>query len=230
MCVFPHFPECAFLTACLLFSAVSPLLAADDAGKISSIPDKVWKQMEGSSWHRKAPGCSGPNCACPRRSDLVLLTVPYVDFSGAEQIGEIVVHKDVGSLVAEVFDELHKSRFPIERVELVDKYGASDDASMAANNTSAFNCRVKTSGKRLSKHSYGKAIDINPVQNPYKRGSTVAPPAGKSFDDAGERTSDKKGIILEGGPVTSAFEKRGWKWGGDWTSLKDYQHFSDDGG
>jgi poly-gamma-glutamate synthesis protein (capsule biosynthesis protein) len=100
---------------------------------------------------------------------------------------------------------------------------------MAANNTSAFNCRLATSGSSLSSHSFGTAIDINPVQNPYVKGNLTLPPAGTAYDEPAERAGDRIGVIAPGDAVASAFEAIGWTWGGDWSSLKDYQHFSADG-
>ena len=107
---------------------------------------------------------------------------------------------------------------------------------MAANNTSAFNCRLVTKGTTLSVHGEGQAIDINPVQNPYVTKTTTLPPAGKSFDEDSERkASSVVGIIRNGDDVHKAFvglKKDGgieWRWGGDWTDKKDYQHFSKNG-
>ena len=103
------------------------------------------------------------------------------------------------------------------------QYNASDNDSMQDNNTSAFNCRTTTSNKKVfSKHSYGIAIDINPLINPYIKKGKVLPPAGKQYI---ERKSGVKGLILKGGICYTAFKNKGWKWGGDWHSLKDYQHF-----
>jgi hypothetical protein len=94
---------------------------------------------------------------------------------------------------------------------------------MAANNTSAYNCRKVTGGTSWSEHSYGKAIDINPIQNPYVNGSTVLPSAGKSYVS---RSTYKKGMIRSGDVVTKSFAAAGWTWGGSYRTLKDYQHFS----
>ncbi|MFW6031301.1 MAG: M15 family metallopeptidase [Myxococcota bacterium] len=94
---------------------------------------------------------------------------------------------------------------------------------MEANNTSAFNCRRMTSGSRWSEHAYGTAIDVNPIQNPYVRGAVVQPPAGEAYVD---RTATRKGMLRAGGPVVGAFAEAGWKWGGEWRTMKDYQHFS----
>jgi hypothetical protein len=105
----------------------------------------------------------------------------------------------------------------------VELYGGSDDASMAANNTSAFNCRAVTGGSSFSAHSYGTAIDLNPAQNPYVSGSLVEPAAAANYLD---RWPYRKGMIMDGGVVDRAFAAEGWSWGGRWTNPRDYQHFS----
>jgi hypothetical protein len=123
-----------------------------------------------------------------------------------------------------VFGSLFRARFPIRRMVLVDVYQGDDDGSMAANNTSAFNCRPVTGGTAFSEHSYGWAIDINPVLNPYiTSGGGVLPPEGERFAD---RTLDEPGMIHPGDVVVRAFASIGWRWGGSWSSIKDYQHFS----
>jgi hypothetical protein len=168
-------------------------------------------------WASWRPGCPvGP-------PDLRLITVDHVDMGGRFRTGEMVVHRNHASDVVRAFRDIHAARFPIERMELIDLYWGSDDASMAANNTSGFNCRRVTGGTSWSEHAYGRAIDINPVQNPYVRGSTVLPPAGRDHLD---RTASTPGLIRSGDAVTTAFASIGWYWGGNWTTLKDYQHFS----
>lgn len=197
------------------------------------IPDDVWQAMQGSSWHASfdAARCARPeDCICPPRESLALLSVPYRDFDDREKAGRLIVAGEIADEVADAFTEIFASgTFRIARMELVDRYGGDDDASMAANNTSAFNCRLTTSGSRLSAHAFGAAIDINPVQNPYVSGDTTLPPAGAGFDEVSERSADRPGVIVEGDIVTEAFGKQGWIWGGTWTSLKDYHHFSKDG-
>lgn len=197
------------------------------------IPDDIWQAMQGVSWHASfdAANCGKPEeCVCPPRDSLVLLSLPYRDFDDRERVGKLIVAKSVASEVADAFSEIFASgAFRIAGMELVDRYDGSDDASMAANNTSAFNCRLTTNGSRLSSHALGTAIDINPVQNPYVSGDTVLPPAGDDFDEMSERSDAPIGVIVEGDIVTKAFAKQGWVWGGNWTSLKDYQHFSKDG-
>ena len=115
---------------------------------------------------------------------------------------------------------------------LVDAYGGDDDRSMAADNTSGYNCRRVAGTDRWSDHAFGAAIDINPVQNPYVQPSGVAPPAGRRFATLDRRAGADvpAGVIHADDVVVRAFARIGWEWGGDWTSAKDYQHFSAAGG
>lgn len=151
-----------------------------------------------------------------------MVTITHWGFDGAVRTGRLVVHRDQVPAIVGVFHRLFDQRFAIERMEPVEAYGGSDDASMAANNTSAFNCRAVTGGTSFSQHSYGWAVDVNPVQNPYVRGSTVLPPAGRANLD---RSTPGTGKIRAGDATVAAFAAAGWSWGGDWTSPRDYQHF-----
>ncbi|HEV2824264.1 MAG TPA: M15 family metallopeptidase [Actinomycetota bacterium] len=157
--------------------------------------------------------------------DLRLLVMSHRTFDGQSAQGRMVVHEDWARPVVSVFHELYDQDFPIARMQLVDDYQGSDDLSMEANNTSAFNCRSVTGRPGVwSQHSYGGAIDINPVQNPYiSSGGTVLPPAGVDYVD---RSKDAPGMIHAGDCTVQAFADIGWYWGGAWTSPKDYQHFS----
>jgi hypothetical protein len=118
-------------------------------------------------------------------------------------------------------------------MEPIEAYGGSDEASMAANNTSAFNCRTVSDTARLSRHAYGTAIDVNPLWNPWVKphpdhpdGLKVDPPSGRPWAD---RTRTDPGLFHAGSPAVRAFTDAGWIWGGTWQSAKDYQHFSADG-
>ncbi len=159
-------------------------------------------------------------------SSLRLLTVTHHGFDGGVHSGQLVVNADVASAVLRIFSRLYSARFPIQRIQLVDAYGGSDDASMAANNTSAFNCRKVTGGTSWSQHSYGRAVDVNPVQNPYVSGTTVLPTAGAPYVT---RSPYRTGVVLDGSAALQAFTAEGWKWGGHYTSFKDWQHFSSTG-
>jgi hypothetical protein len=164
-----------------------------------------------------------PGCPVPIE-DLRILSLAHWGFDGRVHPGELIVHEDVATEVVGVFRALFRARFPIRRMELVDVFGADDRRSMAADNTSGFNCREATGQPGVwSEHSYGRAIDLNPLENPYVDGSTVLPSAGRAFLD---RSMRGMGMILPDGPVVRAFAAIAWSWGGDYQSLKDYQHFS----
>ncbi|MEO1719999.1 MAG: M15 family metallopeptidase [Pseudomonadota bacterium] len=202
--------------------AVTTLPAtAKDAGSIRPISDAMWQAMVGVSWHRGR--------GCTQRSGLRLLTVPYVDFSGAPQTGHLIVARDVARGVLSAFARMRSSGFRIARMEPVHVFGGSDARSMAANNTSGFNCRLKSSGRGLSEHAKGRAIDINPVQNPYVSRRGIFPPAGRTFATRVARRRGHIGLITRGGAAHQAFRSIGWGWGGNWRRLKDYQHFSKSG-
>jgi D-alanyl-D-alanine carboxypeptidase-like protein len=166
-----------------------------------------------------------PGCPVALK-DLRLLTLTHWGFDGEVHRGKLVVHADEAHAVTEAFRVLFRSRFPIKRMQLVDVYGGDDDRSMAANNTSAFNCRTVEGSSSWSEHAYGRAIDINPIQNPFVQEGRVSPAAGSRYLDRSRRA---KGLIRAKDAVVRAFAAIGWGWGGYWTSSKDYQHFSASG-
>jgi hypothetical protein len=149
--------------------------------------------------------------------------VSYRAFDGTAQVGSIVVARRIADDVVAVFRRLWAARFPIRRLQPVSAFRGSDEASMAADNTSGFNCRFVGGTEHWSMHAYGEAIDVNPVENPYIRGSSVSPPAGRAFLD---RRRYRQGMAVEGGVLVRAFASVGWKWG---MSFGDYQHFSTTG-
>jgi poly-gamma-glutamate synthesis protein (capsule biosynthesis protein) len=152
--------------------------------------------------------------------------VSHFGYDGEVHTGRLVVAEDVAEDLVAIMSRLFEAGFPIERMEPIDAYGGDDDLSMAANNTSAFNCRPVTGGSSWSEHSYGSAIDVNPLVNPYVMGGTVLPPEGAAYAD---RTIEAPGMIHDGDLVVQAFASHGWIWGGTWSSPKDYQHFSTSG-
>ncbi len=160
---------------------------------------------------------------CPLHwSELRVLTVAYWGYDGARHTGPLVVHRNATAALTGVFEHLYGQRFQIERIRRVDDYGADDDRSMAANNTSAFNCRAVTGGSKWSKHAWGLAIDINPMQNPYVSNGYYDPPGSERWAN---RSQVVPGMVVQGGPVVGAFDYVGWAWGGRWGSPVDYQHF-----
>lgn len=166
-------------------------------------------------------------CPVPLR-DLRYLRMTHRDFDGRARTGEMVVHRRFTGQVRELFGRLYAAGWPIARMRLVDDYRADDDLSMAANNTSGFNCRRVAGQTNWSQHAYGEAIDINPVQNPYVRGGRVDPPAGRPFVgiDRSRSAPFRLGVIRNEDLVVKAFDRIGWAWGGYWVSSKDYQHFA----
>lgn len=182
---------------------------------IAPIDDALAQRMS-ASWRE---GCPVP------LADLRYVTFTHVDFDGVVRTGEVVVHADVAESLVQVFAALFEARYPIRRAVLVDEYGADDTASMYADNTSAFNCRAVTGGTRWSEHAYGRAIDINPVENPYVVGDHVGPRTGIPFASR----PDEPGVIHPDDAVVQAFAAAGWQWAGLWDSPKDYQHFSTTG-
>lgn len=141
----------------------------------------------------------------------------------------MIINAAVVVAVRTVFTRLYQARFPIRRMEPVDAFHGSDPASMAADNTSGFNCRraVAPGPPQWSAHAYGEAIDVNPIENPYFEGGVVQPPAGARFMD---RSNVRPGMAVYGGTLVDAFLSVGWYWGGRWTASPDYQHFSSTGG
>jgi hypothetical protein len=174
----------------------------------------------GRSWR---PGCPvGP-------AELRTVRVSYVGFDGRAHAGSLVVNRRVTADVATVFRRLYAARFPIRRMTPIAAYGGSDTRSMAADNTSAFNCRyaVAPGAKRWSVHAYGEAIDVNTIENPYLEGGRVLPPAGRAYTN---RTNARRGMAVAGGALVRAFASVGWLWGGRWSASPDWQHFSRTGG
>ncbi len=153
---------------------------------------------------------------------LRLLKLQYVDFDNNTKIGSLIVHKDVVNDIIFVFKKLYEEKYPIYSMKLVSEFNGNDELSMQNNNTSSFNCRKVMNSRSWSNHSYGKAIDINPLQNPYIRKNKVYPKNASKYKN---RNIKHRAIINKKSIVYKTFKKRGWFWGGNWRSVKDYQHF-----
>jgi len=201
--------------------SVTLSIFADTQVNISKIISDIKERMiQGNSYKK---GCPVP------LKDLRYLRLKHLNFKGKAVIGEMIVHKDVSREVVEIFNELYKIGYPIHQMKLVSVYKGSDWQSIEADNTSAFNCRKATGSKNWSKHSYGKAIDINSIENPYiSRKGYISHKASQKYRKRAHRynTYEDKAILLKNDKVTKIFKKYGWKWGGEWSGVKDYQHFS----
>jgi hypothetical protein len=186
-------------------------------GTIERIDIAQTKRMTGVSWR---PGCP------VGLGSLRLLRLSHWGFDGKVRTGRLIVHRDAARDFVHVFRALYAARFPIRRMVPVDAYGASDFRSIEADNTTAFNCRYVEGTTRWSNHAFGTAIDVNPIENPYVSGGRTAHRASRPYV---ERTPRRPGMAYEGGALVRVFDRIGWGWGGRWTSVKDYQHFSASG-
>lgn len=158
--------------------------------------------------------------------ELVYVEVLHYDFNNEIANGELVVNRKIAEKVLCVFEELFAIRYPIEKMILIDEYGADDDCSMADSNSSAFNYRTIAGTSKLSNHALGMAIDINPLYNPYiqvKDGETnIYPANGVCYVD---RELENPYYIHKSDSCYEIFARYGFSWGGDWSPSKDYQHF-----
>jgi hypothetical protein len=208
--------------------AASPPIVTEPRGRVpidsgpvgpafSSSVSTVTAAELGASYH---PGCPvGPD-------QLRRVGLSYWGFDGQRHRGTLIVNVDAVDAITTAFHRLYDARFPIRQMVTVDVYGGDDHASMAADNTSAFNCRFVNGTTRWSEHAFGHAIDVNTIENPYVQGSYVSPPAGAAYMN---RADVRPGMAYEGGALVDAFDAVGWQWGGRWSD-PDYQHFSSTGG
>src|SRR4051794_118756 len=197
----------------------TPVATAPAVASFSYRTAAVTAASLGRSWH---PGCPvGP-------ASLAAVTMSFWGFDGRAHTGTLVVNRSVVTPIVTAFRSMYDARFPIRQLQPVAAYGGSDDRSMAADNTSAFNCRYAVSNgpKSWSMHAYGEAVDIDPLENPYRLDGKVLPPAGAPYMD---RSNVRHGMVVAGSAPTRAFAAVGWGWGGNWSSTPDYQHFSSNG-
>lgn len=154
------------------------------------------------------------------RNKMVIIDVRYFGFDSVIHQGQIVVADEFSLEVKEIFKELAEMKFTIEKVIPVVAYNWSDSLSMLDNNTSCFNYRTVPGCRWLSHHALGRAIDINPLLNPYyQRYTNIKYPSTAIYD------TSIAGTLIKDLKAVEAFKKRGWRWGGDWYHSKDFQHF-----
>ena len=206
----------------LLSLLLSSSLFAQFNSNISEITPNIKKRiLQGDSWRQGCPVSI---------SNLRYIQLTHWNFNGDVAMGELIVHKDVATEVSYIFEELYNIKYPIYKMELVSNYQGNDWQSIEADNTSAFNCRSATgSTKKWSKHSYGKAIDINPIENPYvSRTGYISHKASLKYKRRVHKNLNNpadRAVVLKNDSATKIFKSYGWKWGGDWNTIKDYQHF-----
>lgn len=176
------------------------------------IPREIQERMIGKSMPESIP---------VPFEELRYLTLPYYDYDNQIQMGEMVCNKAIATDLLHIFRALFEAQYQINSIRLIDDFGGSDDLSMMANNTSCFNYRKVPGDSNLSKHAYGLAVDINPLQNPYLPNGRVLPPAAVEYVDRSKsfpHKIDKKDLAY------LLFTSHGFTWGGSWIG-KDYQHF-----
>lgn len=213
----------SFIVSCSVTNA-PPTFTLDDRtkklhgfyGYYHPIPPDVQTQMQRYTWRSN----------CPVSIDrLSYVKLSYWGFDNKTHEGTLIVNRNRAKEILEIFQVLYYDKFPIRSIKIIEDYQGNDSISTAANNTTAFNCRAMANyDGYYSLHSYGWAVDINPIQNPFIDKQTIAPAAGKAFLD---RTKNQPGMISKNSNIYNAFTKRGWIWGGDWPAPapKDYQHF-----
>jgi hypothetical protein len=181
---------------------------------------RVTSRQLPDSWHAGCP-------VAP--SHLRRVRLAHWGFDGRAHTGALVINADVVAIMLRVFSRLYAARFPIRRMRPIDAYRGNDERSLDADNTAAFNCRyaVASGPRRWSAHAYGRAIDVNPVENPYLESGRIHPRAGRSYLN---RNNVRPGMAVRGALLVRAFAAVGWRWGGRWTASPDYQHFSATGG
>jgi hypothetical protein len=200
----------------IVFFSLSVMIFANDIRLLSG---EQKEQMQGVSYHE----------GCPVGLDeLRVVSVKYLGFDSKDHRGELVVHESVAQEVAQIFQALYVANYPINKMEPIRAYGGSDWRSIEADNSSAFNCRNATGSKHFSKHAYGLAIDLNPIENPYVfAGGKSSHKASAPYLDRSKilTTPQGKAVLKKRSEAVQIFKRYGWKWGGDFAREKDYQHF-----
>lgn len=202
----------------LILFCLSILGAQGQEFSMQTIPDSIFQRMQGRSWPK---GCT------IHRADLRYLRLSHFDAEEKEHVGEMVCNKSIANDLLEIFRELYRQKYPIQRIRLIDDYEADDERSMRDNNTSCF-CYRKVSGTtKLSKHALGMAVDINTLYNPYvrtgKNGRRIVEPATATNYVNRQKAFPYK--IVKDDLLHRLFLQHGFKWGGSWRTVKDWQHF-----
>ncbi len=204
-----------------LFAQPSPsqyVVQPDNSFRAMALPDSIWNRMQGRSYHENP---------YIHREDLRYLELLHVDLQGDVRRGQMVCHRAIAADLIDIFRSLYEARYPIERMQLADDFEADDECQMQANNTSCFCYRVVRGATKLSAHARGLAVDLNPLYNPCvrrrKNGAVlIQPSTARAYVN---RASSFPCKITTSDLAYRLFISHGFKWGGAWRSLKDYQHF-----
>ena len=201
-----------------IHSSLFTLVVSAQEFSSQPIPDSVFQRMQGRSWPE---GCT------IRRADLRYLRLSHYDAEKRQHVGEMVCNKAIADDLLDIFRELYRQQYPIQRIRLIDDYDASDERSMRDNNSSCFCYRRISGTTKLSKHAQGMAVDINTLYNPYvrtgKNGRRIVEPATATKYVDRRKSFPYK--IVKGDLLHRLFLQHGFKWGGSWRTMKDWQHF-----
>ncbi|MCI7789826.1 MAG: M15 family metallopeptidase [Lachnospiraceae bacterium] len=194
--------------------------------RVSYMPDFYYEPLSDEMINKIYGISYKADCPVPYE-DLRYVHILHINFNNEIMEGELICHRDVAQDMVEIFYELYVQNYQIEKVRLIDEYGADDKLSMIDNNTSCFNYRTVEGTNSISKHGLGLAIDINPFYNPYVTKNNdgtdyISPPGSESFVD---RNKDFAHKITEDDLCYQLFTEHGFLWGGHWKYTKDYQHF-----
>ncbi len=199
-----------------LILAITPFIFASFEAQVYKITTSIEKRM-------RQGGSYKDYCPISLR-DLRYIKLKYIGFDNKEHWGELIVNKSITKDIVSIFKKLYQIRYPIKQMRLISDFKGSDFASIEADNTSAFNCRFVDGTNKWSNHTFGKAIDINPIENPYvSKSGKISHKASYKFIKRDYSIS--KAIILKNSYITKLFKSYGFRWGGDWHCCKDYQHF-----
>lgn len=204
-----------FFMIALVFS--SACYAQDNNFYAAEIDDVIFARIKGKSYK--------DNCTVPL-SDLRYLHVMHIGFDGEPHEGELICNASIAADLLDIFQKLYEAGYQIEKIRLVDEYNADDETSMRDNNSSCFNFRFISHTTKVSKHGLGLAVDINTLYNPYIKtvdGKTYIEPA--TAGEYVDRAKDFPHKIDENDLCYKLFTQHGFEWGGNWKSVKDYQHF-----
>jgi hypothetical protein len=161
---------------------------------------------------------------CPvSAQDLSVVNIPYWGLDHQTHQGKLIIHKSIQQEMTQIFKTLYISHFPIAKIKPLEDYHFDEKKALEDNDTFGYSCRRMTGNNhKFSKHAYGLAVDINPVFNPYIKNNIILPSNSVAYL---VRDLHRPGMILPESNIVETFKKYGWQWGGDWHSLKDYQHF-----
>jgi len=190
------------------------LLPVFNANIMQITPNIKNRMVKGNSWREECP---------ISLKNLRYVRVVYHNFNGEDKLGELIVHKSIAKDIVWIMEELYNIGYPIRQMRLVSDFNGDDWSSIEADNTSAFNCRKATGSRKWSKHAFGKAIDINPIENPYiSRSGHISHQASLKYM---KRVPSHGAVLLKNSRATKIFKQYGFSWGGEWKYIKDYQHF-----